>query len=256
MTLAQPHEIAPAPAANRPGAWSGGWRPPDMPNSTTAARPCRRCGEIRPASAFDHSKGDRGVCVDCRRNADRARRGAQPHQPVTSLPGEEWRSVVSFEGRYEVSSLGRVRSIATRFGHPRQLLLKPKKERTGYLRVGLRRGSGPQLYFAVHRLVARAFVPAIPGKEHVNHKDSDRTNNSAGNLEWVTCVENVHHARDAGRMCHGERTNTAKLTESDVRTIRALLAEGLTMAGIGRRYGVCTGTIAAIRDGRSWARVR
>lgn len=103
---------------------------------------------------------------------------------MIDLPTEEWKPVVGYEGLYEVSSLGRVRS--------RQGLLRQSLANR-YPSVHLSR-DGKQATHRVHRLVASAFIPNPDGRETVNHIDGDRTNNAALNLEWVTTSENVRHA--------------------------------------------------------------
>lgn len=117
---------------------------------------------------------------------------------------EIWKPVVGHEGSYEVSNLGRVRSldrditIQTRWGMSATRSLKGRVLRhtdngTGYLQVQLCDSAGrhPML---VHRLVAAAFVGRADGREFVNHIDGNKTNNTAANLEWCTRTENMLHA--------------------------------------------------------------
>lgn len=102
---------------------------------------------------------------------------------------EEWRPVVGFEELYEVSNLGQVRRTAR--------LLRPSyNERIGYPSVTLVPFRGAQkVTRSVHRLVAAAFIGEPPSPEHhVNHKDGDKGNAEAGNLEYVTVLENIQHA--------------------------------------------------------------
>ena len=110
---------------------------------------------------------------------------------------EKWKPVERFEGHYEVSSLGRVRSLdriltqkngRKRFHKGR--IIKPRKINSGYYKVTLsanRRQESP----TVHRLVLVTFKGQPPSKEYqVNHIDGDKTNNRADNLEWATPAEN------------------------------------------------------------------
>ena len=98
---------------------------------------------------------------------------------------EEWRPVKGFEGFYEVSNLGRVKSLR------KNIILKPEldKKGKGYLCINLGRGNHKK----VHRLVAEAFIPKIADKNVVNHIDGNTKNNKVNNLEWVNHQENCLH---------------------------------------------------------------
>lgn len=98
---------------------------------------------------------------------------------------ENWKPIEGYETMYQVSNLGRVRSIAGL----RPCVLKQRYDRGGYMRVNLAQ-DGRKTTHKVHRLVALAFVPIVQGKNQVNHIDADKTNNKASNLEWVTQKEN------------------------------------------------------------------
>ena len=103
---------------------------------------------------------------------------------------EIWKPVNGYEGLYEVSNLGNVRSIRTN----RTMKLQLHK---GYLKVGLYKQRTLK-QFSVHRLVASAFIPNPKSKPEVNHLDGDKTNNRADNLEWCTPCENANHALAMG----------------------------------------------------------
>ena len=103
---------------------------------------------------------------------------------MTSFKRETWRDIPGYEGRYQVSNLGRIRSIKV-------TLLRPYNAR-GYLVASLRAG-GANVRHGVHRFVAEAFIPNPEGKEQVNHINGDKTDNRVENLEWVTCQENNLH---------------------------------------------------------------
>lgn len=114
-----------------------------------------------------------------------------------TLIGELWRDVKGLEGRYTVSSHGRVRSLRNRtsYGRLRKLWIN----QDGYAYCAYKQ-DGKMVKFAVHRAVAEAFLPNTENKPVVNHKDSNPSNNHVDNLEWATVKENVHHAIKAGRM--------------------------------------------------------
>lgn len=104
---------------------------------------------------------------------------------LNNLEGEEWRDVVGYEGKYQVSSLGRVKSLIDEYGHYREKIMKQCFNKFGYLRVGIRK-DGKQKNCPVHRLVAIAFIPNPNPNNYtcVNHKDECKTNNCVDNLEW------------------------------------------------------------------------
>lgn len=96
---------------------------------------------------------------------------------------EQWRPVEGYEGLYEVSNLGRIKSL--NYNHTGvEKVLKPKNNK-GYLRVDLRK-DGKHKFFLVHRLVATAFLPNPEGFEQVNHINEDKTNNCVDNIEWCS----------------------------------------------------------------------
>ena len=118
-----------------------------------------------------------------------------------SLNDEEWRSVVGFEGRYEVSNYGRVRSLVryAQWQHvPR--LMKTRLNCHGYLMVMLKYGDGRFKSEVVHRLVARAFVDGYDKGLVVNHKDENKVNNRAENLEWISYRENTMYGSAISKM--------------------------------------------------------
>ena len=98
----------------------------------------------------------------------------------------EWRTVKEYD-HYEVNQYGDIRH------KKRQYILKPRQNKGGYLYVNFKI-NGRNTNFAVHRIVANAFIPNPKGYTEVNHKDYDRTNNCVSNLEWVTSSENKQHA--------------------------------------------------------------
>ena len=102
---------------------------------------------------------------------------------------EIWKPIIGYENHYEISSIGRVRNVQ------RNKLVKSYVSKKGYRRVQIAIDTIKKNYF-VHRLVADAFIPNPEGKNVVNHKDFDRSNNSVDNLEWVTSQENAHYSMD------------------------------------------------------------
>lgn len=100
---------------------------------------------------------------------------------------EEWRDIVGFEGLYQVSNLGRVKSFKRcKNGRIKKAYFNKK---CGYFYVGLLLHK-QQMVVVVHRLVAQAFIPNPESKPHIDHIDGNRINNNVTNLRWCTAKEN------------------------------------------------------------------
>lgn len=112
----------------------------------------------------------------------------------------KWADVIGYEGLYEVSTDGRVRTVQhVTNGHvirSRELTISVYKSQR-YARVRLYK-NGKSKDLVVHRLVAEAFIPNPERKPQVNHIDGNKRNNSVSNLEWCTQAENNRHAIDNG----------------------------------------------------------
>lgn len=191
-----------------------------------------------------------------------------PDQPPLPWPEpgdqpEEWRPVVDWEGFYEVSSLGRVRSLdrvinmknshGTVSRHFRRgMILQPHLNPDGYLIVTLSKGGFKRKFF-VHSIVIVSFVgPRPEGRQHCAHKDCNKLNNRATNLAWKTPQANMFDSLDFNMQAVGERVATAKLTAADVMEIRAASSSLRAQA---RRFGVSLQTIKLIRNRRTWRHI-
>lgn len=118
---------------------------------------------------------------------------------------EIWKDIVGYEGLYQVSNLGNVMSLEKYIGNKKGAIqyrppkvLKQYKNKFGYMRVYLTKNSIKKMY-AVHRLVAIAFIDNPENKPCVNHIDNNRENNHLDNLEWCTYKENNNWAKKQGR---------------------------------------------------------
>jgi len=105
---------------------------------------------------------------------------------------ETWRPITQYENTHEVSNLGRIRKIKN--GRIYHLC----KNNIGYVVVGLRVDGLPAKHYKVHRLVAKAFCPNDLNYPDINHKDGNKENNCADNLEWCTASQNTKHAHRIG----------------------------------------------------------
>ena len=142
---------------------------------------------------------------------------------------------------YEITREGEV--INLKWGRK----VKPQPNGKGYLRVVI----GKKRYF-VHRLVAERYVPNPDGKDQINHKDGNKLNNNADNLEWVTNQENRDHAMSNNLHICGERCPWSKLTQKDVDYIRD--HRDMTKTALAEMFSVSRATIRNIQNGKSWKR--
>lgn len=159
---------------------------------------------------------------------------------------EVWKDIPGFDF-YEASSLGRIRSkdhyAFVRNGHKaihQGKIIKPSVQNNGYLLVWLRQ-NGKTICKSVHRLVASTFIPQIAGKDFVNHKDGNKTNNSIDNLEWVSRTENLIHSY---RVLH-QRRNDQKVRCLDTGKIYFSAREAE------RENKLCKGSVCNAVNGHS-----
>lgn len=174
---------------------------------------------------------------------------------------ERWAPILGWEGLYEVSTEGRVRSIDRTVDTPtgpqmrRGRLLKLRPHSRGYTQVGLTR-DGRTRVCLVHHLVLESFVGPRPrGCECRHFPDNDRTNNRLSNLSWGTSAENAADRARTGTQHRGSRTGGARLRESDIPKIRARLAGGERHSTIAEDFGVHAATIGDIARGLTWRHV-
>lgn len=166
------------------------------------------------------------------------------HTGYNTSMQEEWRAVSGWEDMYEVSNLGRVRSIKKK-----GLIIASFVEKDGYIVVSLK---SPRFIKKLHRLVAIAFIPNPENKPQVNHIDSNRSNNYVSNLEWVTPKENTQHSLKVGRISAGEKHYAAKLNNKIVVEIRE---SKLKTSELAKKYNVSWGTIDSVRNGLTWKNI-
>src|SRR5579859_7097975 len=173
---------------------------------------------------------------------------------------EIWRPVVGFKGSYEVSNLGRVRSIdRIVISHRREGLvkrkfkgkmLKPGPCRSGHLTVCLQRGKSR----LVHHLVLEAFVGPRPRGQEGRHLDDTPKNNVLSNLCWGTRSQNLHDAVRNGKKAISVANWNAKLTKKAVRYIRKN-APTETVASMSRKFRVSAGAVNQVINGVTWRHV-
>lgn len=178
---------------------------------------------------------------------------------LTDIPGEVWKDIEGYEGLYMVSNKGRIKSLERRVWNytKRARIMRTCDNGHSYLSVGLTdKEKKKHKHVYVHILVATAFIPNPRGCKEVNHKDFDKSNNCAENLEWVTRQENVLHYRQSAYERRVEEKKNAKLFVKSVKRLRELrdpvlsrYASGMTMREIHEDLpGVGIDSIRAIID--------
>ena len=182
-----------------------------------------------------------------------------PNMGIIGMSNERWKSVVGWEGIYEVSILGRIRRIKPYYfslKYPR--IMKPCMS-NGYLNVELHDSPKKFLSIGVHRLVAAAFIGPCPKGKNVNHKDRNRANNRIENLEYLTHRENIKHSytfKDRLKnVSKGAERWNARLNKMSVLSIKKELNSGSSLANIARKYKVHVVTIFDIKHGKTWKHV-
>ena len=172
---------------------------------------------------------------------------------------EQWKSVAGYEGRYEVSDLGRVRSLANTRRKSELILKAAKHVRSGHLMVNLTdtHGGGRwrQRAHYVHALVLTAFKGTCPVGMEGCHGDGNPANNAISNLRWDTRVAN-----QADRLLHGTSNRGAAnghsiLDEAGAKEVKRRLATGETQSSIASAMGVSRTAVSAIATGRNWSHV-
>ena len=175
---------------------------------------------------------------------------------------EIWKDIEGYEGLYQVSNRGRVKSleriVMRKNGRPYSVpeLIKERQiDHKGYDRIGLNK-NGKKKRFFVHRLVLQAFNPSSDETLEVNHIDGNKLNNNVENLEWVTSSENSIHAFKNNLHNHqGERNTNASITDSEAKEIKKLKGKGLTQKEVGEMFGTTNYVVANIWNRRGWTHV-
>lgn len=169
---------------------------------------------------------------------------------------EEWKDIPGFEGYYQVSNLGRIKSVERWINH-RKGKTRVRERLKKYGRMGPYYGvtlskEGNNKTVLVHRIVALCFIANPDNKPKVNHKDFNVSNNCVNNLEWATQQENIDYSVAANRNVKGETHGCHKLTEVQVKEIRSY---DKAYKWLSDHYGVSYGNIKLIRNRKIWAHI-
>ena len=153
---------------------------------------------------------------------------------------ELWKPIEGYEGFYEISNKGRVKSLSRIFTRKdgrrytvKEKIINPTADKDGYLRIELNKIGTPKKHF-IHRLVGIAFIDNPKGKPQINHVDFDTKNNNVENLEWVSIQENIDHNVKNHRLKNQNGINNPniKINEETVLLIRKLRKQNKTIEEI------------------------
>jgi hypothetical protein len=173
---------------------------------------------------------------------------------------ERWKPVVGWEGFYEVSDRGRVRTVERAISMPQggarlvhRRIKKSTPIQSGYHYVCLKGQGRQRRVRQVHALVLEAFVGPKPEGEETRHLDGDRSNNRLSNLCYGTRKENMADAIKHGTTNRGDRNPNVKLTAHDVDAIRLLGDEGVALADIAGAFSISFAQAGRIIRRERWA---
>ena len=173
-----------------------------------------------------------------------------------SMENETWKPIVGYEGSYEASSIGRVRSLDRQAGQKIAYgrIIAPSSCGNGYTGFALCRGNA-KVRIKTHRAVCLAFHGEPVGRKCVRHLNGDRSDNRAANLAWGTWSDNMADAKAHGTFAFGEKSNKTKLKDVDVRQIRQRRANGERQHYLADEFGISRSAVSQICAGKRWGHV-
>ncbi len=172
---------------------------------------------------------------------------------------EEWRPVVGYEEKYEVSNFGRVRRLPYELVNPltggiskwpEKILKATKHWKSGRYHLSLTQ-DGKAKNWDVHQLVAFAFIGPRPEGKHVCHRDDDAENNTPSNLYYGTSKQNGQDKIRNRKTCWGDKHHAVSVTQEIAAGIWALKGRE-KVVDIARRYGVTISLVSHIHHGWAW----
>jgi hypothetical protein len=159
---------------------------------------------------------------------------------------EQWIDIKGYEGIYQVSNTGKVKSL---IGNKIKIR-KPKLDNKGYYQINLHKNNKSKT-FRLHRLVAESFIPNTSSKPFVNHKNFIKTDNSIDNLEWSTPLENTRHyiyngEKNRKRPYENKTYERVKFSMDDLNEMHKLYLSGFTLSQIAEQYNIRTMSVIQV----------
>jgi len=187
-------------------------------------------------------------------------------KPILITCQEIWKNIPEFEGLYQVSNFGNVKSLERITKNKQGTCLRKEKllslniSNRGYVNVKLyNTDKNIKKTISVHRLVSICFLDNFNQYKEINHIDGDKLNNNINNLEWCSRSHNVKETYRLnlrkGTTYKGEGNNTSKLKNKDVVEIRTLYKKGVSLKEISQLFKVVPGTIGFIIKNQTWKHI-
>lgn len=171
---------------------------------------------------------------------------------------EVWKPIPSFEGFYEISNIGRVRSVDRVLSHGRSrrgIMLKTKISQSGHINARLCK-NGAHHWKWVHRLVLEAFVGKGTVGDVCCHNNGQPSDNRVENLRWDTPAGNEADKITHGTIMCGSKNGMSRLSDDDIRSIRQMHISGTLGKVIAARFCVTPANISSIIQNKTWRHVR
>lgn len=170
---------------------------------------------------------------------------------------EIWKPIKNYEGLYEISNLGKVRSLPRlkHFGEriytTKTRILRSSDNGYGYKIVTLCKNNKHKKAY-VHHLVAQTFIPNHNKLPEINHIDGIKENNAVDNLEWITRADNIKHAIATGLSPSGSKSKRAKLSKKQARIIKKQFISGVPTRRIANEFKVGINAVINIATGKTF----
>ena len=176
------------------------------------------------------------------------------------MNAEIWKDVVGYEGIYQCSNIGRIKSLDHKVYHSnykyriqKGRIISVSKSKKGYLQVSLSK-NGKRFHTGVHRIMAISFIDNPENKPQVNHIDGNKENNLLSNLEWVTNSENQIHAINGGLCSHnrGENHHMSIFSNGQIKVMRLLFKLGVNNRKVAELYNCSDAVVSNIKLNKTY----